>query len=59
SAFSPCAPSFHALRYVERAKDIVNTTTVNDASSNPLIGKLREEVRVLRELLIQKDAIIL
>lgn len=59
SASSPCASPFHVLRYVERAKDIVNTTTVNDASSNPLIGKLREEVRALREQLIEKDAIIL
>lgn len=46
-------------RYVERAKDIVNTTTINDASSNPLIGKLREEVRVLQEMLKCKDALII
>ena len=45
-------------RYVERAKDIVNIVAVNDASDNPLIGKLREEIKDLRGLLEKKEAAI-
>lgn len=45
-------------RYVERAKEIVNSVAVNDANANPLVGKLREEVRALQELLETKDATI-
>lgn len=45
-------------RYVERAKEIVNAVVVNEDIDNPLIGKLREEVRGLQELLERKDAAI-
>lgn len=45
-------------RYVERAKEIVNAVVVNEDIDNPLIGKLREEVRGLQELLERKEAAI-
>lgn len=45
-------------RYVERAKEIVNAIVVNEDIHNPLIGKLREEVRGLQELLERKEAVI-
>ncbi len=48
----------HCVRYVERAKEIVNSVAINDANANPLVGKLREEVRALQELLEVKDAAI-
>lgn len=36
----------------------MNTVAVNDANVNPVIGKLREEVKALQELVEQKDAVI-
>lgn len=45
-------------RYVERAKEIVNSVALNDANANPLVGKLREEVRGLQELLEKREATI-
>lgn len=45
-------------RYVERAKDIVNIVSPNEVRTNPLIGKLREEIRLLKEWLKQKDSLI-
>ncbi|CAM9232091.1 unnamed protein product [Ascophyllum nodosum] len=62
AAISPVAEAYQetmsTLRYVERAKDIVNIVAVNDASDNPLIGKLREEIKDLRGLLEKKEAAI-
>lgn len=45
-------------RYVERTKEIVNTVAVNEADANPLVGKLKDEVRALQEMLEQKEAAI-
>lgn len=45
-------------RYVERAKEIVNSVAVNDANVDPLVRKLRDEIHALQELLEQKSAII-
>ncbi|CAM9261420.1 unnamed protein product [Ectocarpus fasciculatus] len=60
AAISPVAEAYQetmsTLRYVERAKDIVNSIAINDANANPLVGKLREEVRALQELLEVKEA---
>lgn len=36
----------------------MNSVAINDANANPLIGKLREEVRALEELLEEKEAVI-
>ncbi|CAM9877538.1 unnamed protein product [Pylaiella littoralis] len=63
AAISPVAGAYQETmstlrRYVERAKEIVNSVAINDASANPLIGKLREEVRALQELLEEKEAVI-
>jgi hypothetical protein len=33
------------LRYVERAKQIVNNAVVNDGETNPMVLLLRQEVR--------------
>ncbi|CBJ32212.1 conserved unknown protein [Ectocarpus siliculosus] len=59
AAISPVAEAYQetmsTLRYVERAKDIVNSIAINDANANPLVGKLREEVRALQELLEEKE----
>eukprot|EP00903_Cladosiphon_okamuranus_P016951 g15626.t1 len=62
AAISPVADAYQetmsTLRYVERAKEIVNSVALNDANTNPLVGKLREEVRALQELLEAREATI-
>ncbi|CAM9990526.1 unnamed protein product, partial [Hapterophycus canaliculatus] len=63
AAISPVADAYQETmstlsRYVERAKEIVNSVAINDANANPLVGKLREEVRAMQELLEAREATI-
>jgi hypothetical protein len=43
------------LRYVERAKQIVNTAVVNDGETNPMVLLLRQEINRLRDELFKVD----
>ncbi|CAM9519566.1 unnamed protein product, partial [Chrysoparadoxa australica] len=59
AAISPVASSYNetmsTLRYIERAKSIVNTARVNDGEMNPLVLRLRAELSELREQLVAKE----
>lgn len=43
------------LRYVERAKQIVNNAVVNDGETNPMVLLLRQEINRLRDELFKVD----
>ena len=43
------------LRYVERAKQIVNNAVVNDGETNPVVLLLRQEINRLRDDLFKVD----
>lgn len=47
-----CTETLSTLRYANRAKNIVNTPTINEDSNVKLIRDLREEIQKLKTLLI-------
>ncbi|CAM9481670.1 unnamed protein product, partial [Discosporangium mesarthrocarpum] len=60
AAISPLVEAYQetmsTLRYVERAKGVVNAVAVNEEETNPLVLRLREEVQRLRTMLDGKEA---